>query len=50
MALYIAPHTRVLPPTSPFFSTTMTFAPFSLAAIAAANPAPPPPTTTTSVC
>src|SRR5262249_50383830 len=39
---------RVLPPPSPF-STTMTFAPASDAAIAATAPAPPQPRITTSV-
>ena len=47
---FTAPPARmVLPPTLGIFSTTMTFAPFCCAEIAAARPAPPAPMTTTSV-
>jgi hypothetical protein len=38
----------VVPPSRAFFSSRTTFAPFSAALTAAANPLPPPPTTITS--
>ena len=45
---YLATIIAVVPPSTPDFSNTSTFAPSTEAASAAANPAAPEPTTTTS--